>query len=161
MLDVPRSQHARQLPHSLPWSGAGQVLSSGFVDTVEVHGQCFTGPWSIICELILIIKFGGITSGSIKVKNFTSLVGIQCLVPGVRLHTSKIFFKCSGLWMSPLSCHLNQGSPVISVTIASTQRGSCSASCLRVSASLTFFPFVLNLIISYSLDPVKLGRLDA
>ena len=138
MLDVPRSQHARQLPHSLPWSGAGQVLSSGFVETVDVHGQCLTGPWSIICEEILIIKFGGITSGSIKVKNFTSRVGIQCLVPGVRLHTSKIFFKCSGLCMSPESCHLNHFSPVINVTIASTQRGSCNACCLRSSASFTF-----------------------
>ena len=106
MLAVSLDQHARQLPHSLPWSGAGQVLSSGFVDTVEVHGQCFTGPWSIICEEILIIKFDGITAGSMSVKNLTSRVGIQCLVPGVRLHTSKIFFKCSGLWMSPESCHL-------------------------------------------------------
>ena len=138
MLDVPRSQHARQLPHSLPWSGAGQVLSSGFVDTVDVHGQCFTGPWSIICEEILIIKFDGITAGSMSVKNLTSRVGIQCLVPGVRLHTSKIFFKCSGLCMSPESCHLNHFSPVISVTIASTQRGSVNACCLRSRASFTF-----------------------
>ena len=138
MFAVSLDQHARQLPHSLPWSGAGQVLSSGFVDTVDVHGQCVTGPWSIICEEILIIKFGGITAGSIKRKNFTSRVGIQCLVPGVRLHTSKIFFKCSGLWMSPESCQRNQASPVINVTIASTQRGSVNACCLRSSASFTF-----------------------
>ena len=137
MFGVPRSQHALQSLHSLPWSGAAQVLSSGFVDTVDVHGQCFTGPWFIICELILIIKFDGITAGSISVKNLTSRVGIQCRVPGVRLHTSKILFKCSKLWTSPLSCHLNQASPVISVTIASTQRGSFSACSLRCSASWT------------------------
>ena len=143
MFAVSRSQHARQSLHSLPWSGAAQVLSSGFVETVDVHGQCFTGPWSIICEEILIIKFGGITSGSIKVKNLTSLVGIQCLVPGVRLHTSKIFLRCSGLWMSPLSCHLNQGWSLISVTMASTQRGSVNACCLRSSASFTFLNLYL------------------
>ena len=137
MLAVSRSQHALQSLHSLPWSGAAQVLSSGFVETVDVHGQCLTGPWFIICELILIIKFDGITAGSMSVKNLTSRVGIQCLVPGVRLHPSKIFFRCSGLWMSPESCHLNQASPVISVTIASTHRGSVNACCLRSSASRT------------------------
>ena len=135
MFAVSLSQHARQSLHSLPWSGAAQVLSSGFVETVDVHGQCLTGPWFIICELILIIKFDGIMSGSISVKNLTSRVGIQCRVWGVRLHTSKIFFKCSGLCMSPLSCHLNHFSPVISVTIASIQRGSVNACCLRSRAS--------------------------
>ena len=138
MLATSRSQHARQSLHSFPWSGAAQVLSSGFVDTVDVHGQCLTGPWFIICELILIIKFDGITAGSMSVKNLTSRVGIQCLVPGVRLHTSKIFFRCSGLWMSPESCHLNQGSPEMSVTMASTHRGSVNACCLRSRASFTF-----------------------
>ena len=137
MFAVSLSQHARQSLHSLPWSGAAQVLSSGFVETVDVHGQCLTGPWFIICELILIIKFSGTTSGSISVKNLTSRVGIQCRVPGVRLHTSKIFLRCSGLWMSPESCHLNQASPVISVTIASTHLGSCSACSLRSRASRT------------------------
>ena len=137
MFAVSRSQHARQSLHSLPWSGAAQVLSSGCVDTVDVHGQLFTGPWLIICELILIIKLGGITAGSMSVKNLTSRVGIQCLVSGVRLHTSKIFFRCSGLWMSHESCHLNNFSPVISVTIASTQRGSFRACSLRCSASWT------------------------
>ena len=138
MLAMSRSQHARQSLHSLPWSGAAQVLSSGFVETVDVHGQLFTGPWFIICELILIIKFGGTVSGSMSFKNLTSRVGIQCLVSGVRLHTSKIFFKCSGLCMSPLSCHLNQGSPDISVTMASTHLGSFNASSLRSIASRTF-----------------------
>ena len=137
MFAVSRSQHALQSLHSLPWSGAAQVLSSGFVETVDVHGQCLTGPWFIICELILIIKFDGITAGSMSVKNLTSRVGIQCRVPGVRLHTSKIFFRCSGLWMSPESCHLNHFSPVMSVTIASTQRGSFRACSLRCSASWT------------------------
>ena len=146
MFAVSLSQHARQSLHSLPWSGAAQVLSSGFVETVDVHGQCFTGPWFIICELILIIKFDGITAGSMSVKNLTSRVGIQCRVPGVRLHTSKIFFKCSGLCMSPESCHLNHFSPVISVTMASTHRGSVNACCLRSRASRTlrnlYRPFI-------------------
>ncbi len=145
MFAVSLSQHARQSLHSLPWSGAAQVLSSGFVDTVDVHGQCFTGPWFIICELILIIKFDGITAGSISVKNLTSRVGIQCLVPGVRLHTSKIFLRCSGLCMSPESCHLNQSWSLISVTIASTQRGSSSAFRRRCNACCTllnrYLPF--------------------
>ena len=139
-----RSQQALQSLHSLFCSGAGQVLP--LVTTVDVHGQCFTGPWSIICELILIIKFGGITSGSIKDKNLTSLVGIQCFVSGVRLHTSKIFFRCCTLWMSPESCHLNHFSPVIKVTIASTHRGSINACCLRSSASLTFLNLYLPFI---------------
>ena len=139
-----RSQQALQLLHSLFCSGAGQVLP--LVTTVDVHGQCLTGPWSIICDEILIIKFGGITSGSIKDKNLTSLVGIQCLVSGVCLHTSKIFFKCCTLWMSPESCHLNQASPVIKVTIASTQRGSINACCLRSSASFTFLNLYLPFI---------------
>ena len=143
MFAVSLDQQARQLPHSLPWAGAGQVLSSGFVDTGDVHGQCFTGPWSIICELILIIKFDGITAGSMSVKNLTSRVGIQCRVPGVRLHTSKILFKCSKLWTSPLSCLRNQSSPVINGSIASTQRGSCSACSLRLRAACTFLNLYL------------------
>ena len=138
MLATSLDQHARQSLHSLPWSGAAQVLSSGFVDTVDVHGQLFTGPWFIICELILIIKFGGTVAGSMSFKNFTSRVGIQCRVPGVRLHTSKIFFKCSRLCRSPESCQRNHFSPVISVTMASTQRGSVNACCLRSNASFTF-----------------------
>ena len=137
MFAVSLSQHARQSLHSLPWSGAAQVLSSGFVETVDVHGQCLTGPWFIICELILIIKFGGTVSGSMSVKNLTSRVDVQCRVWGVRLHTSKIFLRCSGLWMSPESCHLNQASPVISVTMASTHLGSFSACSLRCRASWT------------------------
>ena len=143
MLATSLDQHARQSLHSLPWSGAAQVLSSGFVDTVAVHGQLLTGPWLIICEEILIIKFVGTVAGSMSVKNFTSRVGIQCRVPGVRLHTSKIFFKCSGLWRSPESCHLNHFSPVMRVTIASTQRGSCSACSLRLRAACTFLNLYL------------------
>ena len=104
MLGVDRSQQALQLPQLLPWSGAGHVLP--LVTTVEVHGQCFTRPWSTMCEEILIIKFLGTTSGSMSVKNLTSRVGIQCCVSGVRLHTSNMFLRWSGLWMSPESCHL-------------------------------------------------------
>ena len=146
MLAVSRSQHARQSLHSLPWSGAAQVLSSGFVDTVDVHGQLFTGPWFIICELILIIKFGGTVAGSMSFKNFTSRVGIQCRVPGVRLHTVNIFSRCLRLCISPESCHLNQSWPLINVTIASTQSGCSRACSLRSSASRTlrnlYRPFI-------------------
>ena len=143
MFAVSLSQHARQSLHSLPWSGAAQVLSSGFVETVDVHGQCLTGPWFIICELILIIKFGGTVSGSMSVKNLTSRVGIQCLVWGVRLHTSKIFFKCSGLWMSPESCHLKNLCGLINVIIASTHHGPVIACSLRCRASCTFLNLYL------------------
>ena len=62
--------------------------------TVLVQGQNFTGGWSIMCEDILIIKFDGTMSGSIRFKNLLSRVGIQCRVSGVRLHTSNIFCKC-------------------------------------------------------------------
>ena len=130
------SQHARQLPQLLSCSGAGQVLPSWLV-TVDVHGQNLTGPWSIMCDDILIIKFDGIVAGSNCFKNCASRVGIQCLVLLVRLHTSNIFSRCFILWMSPESCHLNQSWSLISVTIASTQRGSSSALSLRCSAACT------------------------
>ena len=80
------SQHALQSLHSLPCSGAGHVRLSWLV-TVDVHGQKFTGPWSIMCDDILIIKFGGIVAGSKFFKNCASRVGIQCRVLLVRLHT--------------------------------------------------------------------------
>ena len=131
------SQHARQLPHSLFCSGAGHVLPAWLV-TVLVHGHCFTGPWFIICDDILMIKFGGTLAGSRSFRNCASRVGIQCRVLLVRLHTSNIFSRCLRLWMSPLSCHLNQASPVINTTMASTQRGSSRACNLRFRAACTF-----------------------
>ena len=130
------SQHARQLPQLLSCSGAGHVLPAWLV-TVDVHGQNLTGPWSIMCDDILIIKFDGIVAGSNCFKNCASRVGIQCRVLLVRLHTRNIFSKCLRLWMSPLSCHLNQSWSLISVTIASTQRGSSNACSLRCSAACT------------------------
>ena len=139
------SQHALQSWQLLPCSGAGHVRALSWLDTVDVHGHCFTGPWFIICELILMIKFGGTLSGSISFKNCASRVGIQCRVWGVRLHTSNIFSKCLRLCMSPESCHLNQASPDIRVVIASTQRGSSSACSLRLRAACTllnrYLPF--------------------
>ena len=51
------SQQARQLPHSLLLSGAGQLRL--LVETVDVLAQLFTGPWSIIGELNLTTKFAG------------------------------------------------------------------------------------------------------
>ena len=137
------SQHALQLLHSLPCSGAGHVRLPAGDATVDVHGQKFTGPWSIMCELILIIKFGGTLSGSKFFRNCASRVGIQCLVLLVRLHTWNIFSKCLRLCMSPESCHLNQSWPLISVTIASTQRGSINACSLRFRAACTFLNLYL------------------
>ena len=125
------SQHCLQLPQLFPCSGAGQVLPSWLV-TVDVHGQNLTGPWSIMCDDILIIKLDGIVAGSSCFRNCASRVGIQCRVWLVRLHTSNIFSKCLRLWMSPESCHLNQSWPLISCTIASTQRGCSSACSLRL-----------------------------
>ena len=61
------SQQALQLRHLLPCLDAGQVKAS--VETVDVHGQKVTGPWLIICELILMIKLGGIMSGSRNFRN--------------------------------------------------------------------------------------------
>ena len=137
------SQHARQLPHSLPCSGAGHVLPAWLV-TVDVHGQNLTGPWSIMCELILIIKFGGTLSGSKFFRNCASRVGIQWLVPLVRLHTRNIFSRCSmTLDVSRVMPPEPASGPVISVTIASTQRGSFNACSLRLSASCTFLNLYL------------------
>ena len=131
-----QSQHCLQLPQLLPCSGAGQLLPSPLV-TVDVHGQNLTGPWSIMCELILIIKFDGIVAGSNCFKNCASRVGIQCRVWLVRLHTSNIFSKCFILWMSPESCHLNQSWPLMSCTIASTHCGCSKAARRRCSACWT------------------------
>ena len=130
------SQHCLQLPQLFPCSGAGHVLPAWLV-TVDVHGQNLTGPWSIMCELILIIKLGGTVAGSKFFRNCASRVGIQCRVLLVRLHTSNIFSRCLRLWISPESCHLNHFWPWISVTIASTQRGSSSACSLLVNARCT------------------------
>ena len=130
-----RSQQFRQLPHSLPCFEAGHVKSP--VETVDVQGQNLTGFWSIRCEDIRIIKFFGMLS-VLRGKNLASRVGSQWLVSGVRLHTSKIFFKCSTLCRSPLSCHLKTSSPDISAVIAKTHCGCLRLSNLRASASLTF-----------------------
>ena len=77
-----------------PVWGAGQVASC-FVVTPEVYGQLFTGvAWSIIWSDIIIFKFYGIMSGSIRLVYFTSRVGIQCWVRGVCKHTSMMFLRC-------------------------------------------------------------------
>ena len=139
------SQHALQSLHSLPCSGAGHVRLLPGDATVDVHGQNLTGPWSIMCDDILMIKLGGTVAGSKFFKNCASRVGIQCRVLLVRLHTSNIFSKCFILWMSPESCHLNQSWPLISVTIASTQRGSSSAFRRHCNACCT----LLNLYLPF------------
>ena len=89
MLPVPWSQHARQSPQLLPWSGAGQVLS--LVTTVDVCGQLPAAGWSTIVIDNLITKFFGHLFRWSLIQ--ASRVGIQCCMPGVDLHTSKF---CSG-----------------------------------------------------------------
>ena len=132
MFFIPGSQHCLQLPHSLFCSGAGQVLSSGLVDTVEVLGQAAIAGWSIIWPENLITKFFG-HSGK---KAFTqaSRVGIQCCTCGVSFATAKIFNRCSSSCTSPESCHLNSFDffELINSAIAPTQSG------LRMLASLRY-----------------------
>ena len=143
MLLIDLSQHCLQLPQLLPCSGAGHNLlvapniGWSLLMTIDAHGQNLTGPWSIMCELILIIKFGGTEAGLITFKNCASRVGIQCRVELVRLHTLNIFSRCFILWMSPESCHLNQSWSLMSWTMASTHCGCSSALSLRWSAAWT------------------------
>ena len=129
------SQHCLQLPHSLFWSGAGQVLSSGFVDTVDVWGQLAIAGWSIIWPENLITRFAG-ASGR---KCFTqaSRVGIQCLVFGVNFATAKILSRCSSSCTSPESCHLNSFDffELINKAIAPTHSGDLMAFSLRYCAA--------------------------
>jgi hypothetical protein len=129
------SQHALQSRHWLPWSAAGHVLL--FVDTVDVQGQNFTGPWSIICEDIRMIKFFGMASGSIRDRSLASRVGIQCQVSGVLLQTSKICLRCAAPCRSPESCHLKYFSPLINTTIACTHWGCLRLCSLRANAIRT------------------------
>ena len=126
------SQHCLQLPHSLFWSGAGQVLSSGFVDTVDVLGHAAIAGWSIICPENLITRLAG-ASGR-KCFTHASRVGIQCWTCGVSLATANIFNRCSSSCTSPESCHLNSFDffELINSAIAPTQSG------LRMLASLLY-----------------------
>ena len=70
MLLIDLSQHCLQLPQLLPCSGAGHNLlvapniGWSLLMTIDVHGQNLTGPWSIMCDDILIIKFVGTVAGS-------------------------------------------------------------------------------------------------
>ena len=130
------SQHCRQSLHSFPCSWAGQLLS--LFTTVLVHGQKLTGPWSTMCDDILIIKFLGTSLTLTRFNICASRVGIQCCVSGVALHILKIFCKCSRLCRSPLSCHLKNLCGLITVVIASTHLGPVIACNLRCRASWTF-----------------------
>ena len=131
------SQHCLQLPHSLFWSGAGQVLSSGLVETVDVWGQLAIAGWSIIWPENLMTKFFGHSSK--KCLTHASRVGIQCLTVGVSLATAKIFKRCSSSCTSPESCHLNSFDffELINRAIAPTQSGDRMASSLRYCAAWT------------------------
>ena len=143
MLGVDRSQHALQSWHWFPCSLAGQLFIS--VTTLDVQGQNPAAGLSILWPESLIIKFLGILS-VLNGRNLASRVGSQCMVPGVSLHTSKIFFKCCTDCRSPESCHLNTGCLSINVTIDSIQRGSMSLASLRAIASFTF----LNLYLPFN-----------
>ena len=129
-------QQDLQSRHLPPWSDAGQVLPS--VLTVLVHGQLLEAAPLTFVALSLIIKFVGIMSGSIRARSRASCVGNQCLVSGVCLHTSRILLRCHELWMSPESCQRKYLRPSMSVTIARTQRESCSAARRRAIAILVY-----------------------
>ena len=135
MFFIPGSQHCLQLPHSLFWSGAGQVLSSGFVDTVDVWGQLAIAGWSTIWPENLITRLAG-HSGR-KCLTHASRVGIQCFTCGVSLATAKILSRCSSSCTSPESCHLNSFDffELINSAIAPTHSGERIASSLRYCAA--------------------------
>ena len=135
MLAVPRSQHALQSRHWFPCSLAGQLLPA--VTTVDVQAQKPAAGLFILCPDNLIIKFFGILS-VLSGKNLASRVGSQCRVPGVSLHTSKIFLRCCTPCRSPESCHLNHGVLSINTTIAGIHSGWDRPSRRRASAALTF-----------------------
>ena len=145
MLAVDLSQQALQSKHLLPCFELGHVTSSGLLDTVDVWGQLFTGPWSTNWPENLIIKLSGH-----KGKNdltHASLVGIQCLVSGVSLQTAKIFSRCCSSWTSPLSCHRNSFDffELINRLIAPTHSGLLMLASLLYCASWTglnlYIPF--------------------
>ena len=142
MLSVPRSQHALQSRHWFPCSLAGQLLPS--VTTVDVQGQKPAAGLFILCPDNLIIKFFGILS-KFNGKNLASLVGSQCRVPGVSLHTSNILMRCWTLCRSPESCHLNQGVLSINTTIAGIHSGCVKPSSLLFRAACTFLNLYLPL----------------
>ena len=142
MLGVDRSQHARQSLHWFPCSAAGQLFST--VTTVDVQGQKPGAGLSILCPDNLIIKFFGMLS-EFNGKNLASLVGSQCLVRGVSLHTSKIFFKCCTPCRSPESCQRNHGVLSMSTTIAGIHSACVRPASRRASASFT----LLNLYLPF------------
>ena len=128
-------QHFLQSRHCPPCCGAGHVAF--FVTTVEVFGQLLIGPWSTIGEEILIVKFfGALCKWSLIQASF---VGIQWRLDGVRLHTSKILFKCSKFCTSPESCHLKTSGflLLIKVVIAWTHNSCLRAFNLLYCASCT------------------------
>jgi len=134
MLAVSLDQHARQSLHWLPCSFAGQLFIS--VTTVDVHGQNPAAGLFILWPESLIIKFFGILS-KFNGKNLASRVGSQCLVLGVRRHTSNMFLRCCTDCRSPESCHLNHGVLSINTTIAGIHSRGVRLARRRASASFT------------------------
>jgi hypothetical protein len=107
------SQQARQSRHAFPWSGAGQLRP--VVTTVDVRGQEPGAGPSTFVALSLIVRLAGTRSCGILERSPASRVGSQCATSGVSLQTWNIFNRCLTLWMSPLSCHLNQRLPGVDV----------------------------------------------
>ena len=93
-------QHALQLPHWPPWSGAGQVRVPGFVVTVDVLVQLITSGWSIIVPENLITRFEG--ARSIHLLVHASRVGIQCWISGVVPSKKFMLTYCDAV---NLRCH--------------------------------------------------------
>ena len=91
MFGIVRSQQARQSLHLLSCSAAGHVFSD--VTTVDVQGQNVAAFPSTLWAESRIIKFFGTSSACIHPIMEASLVGNQCLIEGVSLQTSNIFFK--------------------------------------------------------------------
>ena len=126
-------QHALQSKHWLPCLPDRQV-SDPSVTTLELWDQALPADPSIRAADSLMIILSGTSSGAGRYGR--SCVGIQCLVSGVCLATSKILFMCSTLCTSPASCHLNHFMRLICATIASTHNGFFIASSLRYCAAL-------------------------
>ena len=131
------SQQARQLLHSLPWSGAGHVRPS--VTTVDVRCQLPGAGPSTFVALSLIVRLGGTRSAGILERSPASRVGIQCATSGVSLHTWNIFNRCLTLCISPESCHLNQRLflAFMSAAMVRAQSGRVMLESLRIMASMT------------------------
>ena len=106
------------------------------VDTVEVQGHQLGARPSTLVADTLINKFFGTMSGSMSFNRECSLVGSQCCVLGVFLHTFNILMRWDGPCRSPLSCQRKYLWPVISAVIAAVHDPWARARNLRAIARL-------------------------